>query len=55
VDLGGGRRQEAGVNIGDVVLYAKRPISALEIEVDGERCLLMRPIDILGVLDEQGQ
>ena len=44
---------EAGVSVGDVVLYSKHPISATECTVDGVDCLIMRPIDILGVVEDE--
>lgn len=45
-----GRLVEAGVEVGDVVLYSKFPISMVEYE----DLLIMRPIDILGVLKKGG-
>ncbi len=50
VYTGKGRLVEAGVAVGDVVLYSKHPISA--VEYGG--CLIMRPIDILGVFKNGG-
>jgi len=41
---------EAGVEVGDVVLYSRYPISG--VEYDGY--LIMRPIDILGVFKNGG-
>lgn len=41
-----GRLVESGVAVGDVVMYSKHPISMVEYE----GYLIMRPIDILGVL-----
>lgn len=38
---------EAGVKVGDVVMYLRYPISA--VEYDG--LLIMRPIDVLGVIE----
>ncbi len=40
-----GRLIEAGVDVGDMVLYSRYPISAVEYE----GYLIMRPIDLLGV------
>ncbi|GAG79177.1 unnamed protein product, partial [marine sediment metagenome] len=44
-----GRLIEAGVEVDDVVMYSKHPISVVEYE----DCLIMRPIDILGVLNKE--
>lgn len=45
-----GRLIEAGVEVGDVVLYSKHPISMVE----HEGLLIMRPIDIFGVFKNRG-
>jgi len=45
-----GRLVEAGVEVGDVVLYSKHPISMVEYE----DYLIMRPIAILGVFKNGG-
>lgn len=45
-----GRLIEAGVEVGDVVMYSRYPISGVEYEGH----LIMRPIDILGVFKERG-
>lgn len=43
-----GRLIEAGVEVGDMVMYSKHPISAVEYE----DLLIMRPIDLLGVFND---
>ncbi len=50
VYTGKGRLIEAGVKVGDVVMYSKHPISMVEYE----DYLIMRPIDILGVFKNGG-
>ncbi len=50
VYAGKGHLVEAGVEVGDVVLYSRYPISGVEYE----GYLIMRPIDILGVFKNGG-
>lgn len=45
-----GRFIEAGVEVGDIVMYSKRPISIVEYE----DYLIMRSIDLLGVFKNGG-
>ena len=44
-----GKRMEVGVRAGDTVYYGK--YSGTDIEVDGEKFVILRESDILGVLD----
>ncbi len=50
VYTGKGGLLEAGVEVGDVVMYSRYPISGVEYE----GYLIMRPIDILGVIKNRG-
>ncbi len=50
VYTGKGHLVEAGVEVGDVVMYSRYPISGVEYE----GYLIMRPIDILGVFKNGG-
>jgi chaperonin GroES len=44
-----GRRHEVGVRTGETVCYGK--YSGTEVEVDGEKFVILRESDILGVLE----
>jgi chaperonin GroES len=44
-----GKRMEIGVRVGDSVYYGK--YSGSEIEVDGEKFVILRESDILGVVE----
>lgn len=44
-----GERMELSVRSGDVVFYGK--YSGTEVEVDGEKFVILRESDLLGVLD----
>ena len=44
-----GTRMEVGVRAGDTVYYGK--YSGTDVEVDGEKFVILRESDILGVLD----
>ena len=47
--LDNGNRADLSVSIGDVVIYGK--YSGSDIEVDGEKFVILRESDILGVLE----
>ena len=44
-----GKRMELGVKAGDTVYYGK--YSGTDVEVDGEKFVILRETDILGVLE----
>jgi chaperonin GroES len=44
-----GKRMELGVRAGDTVYYGK--YSGTDVEVDGEKFVILRESDILGVLE----
>ena len=44
-----GKRMEVGVRTGDTVYYGK--YSGTEVEVDGQKFVILREADILGVLE----
>jgi chaperonin GroES len=44
-----GKRTEVGVRVGDVVYYGK--YSGTEVEIDGEKFVILRESDLLGVLE----
>jgi chaperonin GroES len=44
-----GKRMEIGVRVNDVVFYGK--YSGTDVEVDGEKFVILRESDILGVLE----
>ena len=44
-----GKRMELGVRVGDTVYYGK--YSGTDVEVSGEKFVILRESDILGVLD----
>ncbi len=44
-----GKRMEVGVRAGDTVYYGK--YSGTDVEVDGEKFVILRESDILGVLE----
>jgi chaperonin GroES len=44
-----GKRMEVGVRSGDTVYYGK--YSGTEVEVDGQKFVILREADILGVLE----
>ena len=44
-----GKRMEIGVRAGDTVYYGK--YSGTDIEVDGEKFVILRESDVLGVLE----
>lgn len=44
-----GKPMELGVRVGDVVFYGK--YSGTDVEVDGEKLVILRENDILGVLE----
>jgi chaperonin GroES len=44
-----GRRMEIGVRVNDVVYYGK--YSGTDVEVDGQKFVILREADILGVLE----
>lgn len=44
-----GKRMELGVKVGDTVYYGK--YSGTEVEVEGEKLVILRESDILGVLE----
>lgn len=56
---GEGRRDDDGdriamdVKVGDKVLFAK--YAGTEIKLDGQKMLIMKESDILGVIDESGE
>jgi chaperonin GroES len=45
-----GKHMELGVRNGDVVFYGK--YSGTDIEVDGEKFVILREADILGILEK---
>jgi chaperonin GroES len=44
-----GRLMELGVRVGDTVYYGK--YSGTEVEIDGDKLVILRETDILGVLE----
>jgi chaperonin GroES len=44
-----GKRMELGVKTGDTVYYGK--YSGTDVEVDGEKLVILRESDILGILE----
>ena len=44
-----GKRMELGVRVGDVVYYGK--YAGTDVEVDGQKLVILRESDILGVLE----
>lgn len=44
-----GKRHEVAVAVGDLVIYGK--YSGTEVEADGEKFVILRESDILGVLE----
>jgi chaperonin GroES len=44
-----GRRMEIGLRTGDTVYYGK--YSGTEVEVEGEKLVILRETDVLGVLE----
>jgi chaperonin GroES len=44
-----GKRMELGVRVGDTVYYGK--YSGTDIEADGEKFVILRESDILGILE----
>lgn len=46
----GTKDEEMEVKVGDIVIYGKYPKSATEIELDGDKFLVMRQSDIIGIL-----
>ncbi|HMO26439.1 MAG TPA: co-chaperone GroES [Tepidisphaeraceae bacterium] len=44
-----GKRHELAVRVGDLVVYGK--YSGTEVEADGEKFVILRESDILGVLE----
>ena len=44
-----GKRMELGVKVGDTVYYGK--YSGTDVEVEGEKLVILRESDILGVLE----
>ena len=44
-----GKRMEVGVRAGDAVYYGK--YSGTDVEIDGEKFVILRESDILGVLE----
>jgi len=44
-----GKRMALGVNVGDTVYYGK--YSGTDVEVEGEKLVILRESDILGVLE----
>ncbi len=44
-----GKRMELGVRVGDTVYYGK--YSGTDVEVDGQKFVILREADILGVLE----
>lgn len=44
-----GKRMELGVAVGDTVYYGK--YAGTDVEVDGEKLVILRESDILGVLE----
>lgn len=44
-----GKRMEVGVRIGDSIYYGK--YSGTDVEVDGQKFVILRESDILGVLE----
>jgi len=44
-----GKRMELGVKVGETVYYGK--YSGTEVEVEGEKLVILRESDILGVLE----
>ena len=44
-----GKRMELGVRVGDTVYYGK--YSGTDVEVDGEKFVILRETDMLGVLE----
>jgi chaperonin GroES len=45
-----GKHMELGVRVGDIVFYGK--YSGTDVEVDGEKFVILRESDILGILDK---
>ena len=45
-----GKRAEMSVKVGDVVLYGK--YSGTEVEVDGDKVVIMRESELLGVIEK---
>ena len=45
-----GKRAEMSVKVGDVVLYGK--YSGTEVEVDGDKVMIMRESELLGVIEK---
>ncbi|CAA9418442.1 MAG: Heat shock protein 60 family co-chaperone GroES [uncultured Phycisphaerae bacterium] len=44
-----GKRMELGVKVGDTVYYGK--YSGTDVEVEGEKLVILRESDILGILE----
>ena len=44
-----GRRMEIGLRVGDTVYYGK--YSGTDVEVDGQKLVILREADVLGVLE----
>lgn len=44
-----GKRMEIGVRAGDAIYYGK--YSGTDVEIDGEKLVILRETDILGVLE----
>jgi chaperonin GroES len=44
-----GKRMEIGLRVGDTVYYGK--YSGTDVEVDGEKFVILRESDVLGVLE----
>ena len=44
-----GKAMEIGLRVGDTVYYGK--YSGTEVEVDGQKLVILREADVLGVLD----
>ena len=44
-----GKPMELGVRVGDVVYYGK--YSGTDVEIDGEKLVILRESDVLGVLE----
>ena len=49
VDENSGKRHEVGVKVGETVYYGK--YSGTDVEVDGEKFVILRESDLLGVLE----
>jgi len=45
-----GKRHELNVSVGDVVYYGK--YSGTDVEIDGEKFVILRESDLLGVLEK---